>query len=132
VGNLSIESQVAELCRDALAAMANDCNHNVWAACERLRTDLKSIVSETRHTVIDRGVEALRNSVLWANAYSADDAVRSMVSYVASDELERSVCGSETIDPIFALLAFTESDSTTYKYKSTNPVPSFSFKKIND
>jgi len=35
-------------------------------------------------------------------------------------------------DPILALLAFTDSDSTTYRYQSRTPMPSFSFKKIND
>ena len=90
--NLSIEVQVAKLCRDAMAAMFANINDEIETTilAERLRTDLKAIAGISCHDVIDRGVEALQRASLWGNPYSANDAVRSIVACVANDEIERA------------------------------------------
>jgi len=95
VSNKSIDVQIKELCRDARAAMADDCNHNVWAACELLRTDLKAIAGASCHDVIDRGVEALQYAAVWDDVDSALDAVLSIVRCIANDAQGKSISNSK-------------------------------------
>ena len=92
MANLSIESQVAELSRDALAAMFENINDKIkiTSLAERLRTDLKAIAGASCHPGIDRGVDALQRAALWDNPYSANDAVRSIIRCVTNDEIERA------------------------------------------
>lgn len=90
--NLSIESQVAELCRDALAAMFTNINDEIEAAilAKRLRTDLNAIAGASCHDVIDREVEALQSAAVWDDYDSGRDAVLSIIRCVTNDEIERA------------------------------------------
>ena len=92
MANLSIESQVTELSRDALAAMFANINDKIEITilAERLRTELKAIAGVSCLTAIDRGVDALQRAALWDNPYSANDAVRSIIRCVTNDEIERA------------------------------------------
>ena len=92
MANLSIESQVTELSRDALAAMFANINDKIeiTSLAERLSADLKAIAGVSCHTAIDRGVDALQRAALWDNPYSANDAVRSITRCVTNDEIERA------------------------------------------
>ena len=92
MSNCSIESQITELSRDALAAMFANINDKIeiTSLAERLRTDLKAIARASCCDVIDRGVDALQRAALWDNPYSANDAVRSITRCVTNDEIERA------------------------------------------
>ena len=104
MSNLSIESQVAELCRDALAAVFAESggengtaiaslfveNIHVSTLAKRLRTELKAIAGASCHDAIDRGVEALQHAAVWDDYDSGRDAVLSIIRCVTNDEIERA------------------------------------------
>jgi len=93
VGNLSIESQAAELLRGAKAAMFANINDKIEITilAERLSTDLKAIAGASCHFVIDRGVEALQYAAMWDDVDSALDAVLSIVRCIANDAQGKSI-----------------------------------------
>ena len=92
MGNLSIESQAAELLRGAKAAMFANINDEIEIAilAERLNTDLKAIAGASCYPVIDRGAEALQSAAVWDDTDSGYDAVLPITRCVTSDEIERA------------------------------------------
>ena len=92
MANLSIESQVTELSRDALAAMFANINDKIeiTSLAERLRTDLKAIARASCCDVIDREVKALQSSAVWDDYDSGREAVLSIMRCVTNDEIERA------------------------------------------
>ena len=92
MSNCSIESQVAKLSRDALAAMFANINDEIeiTSLAERLRTDLKAIAGASCHPVIDREVKALQSAAVWDDYDSGREAVLSIMRCVTNDEIERA------------------------------------------
>ena len=96
MSNLSIESQVAELCLGALNKLEFAVNNPVAIGpiCKALGADLKAIAGADCHLAIDRGIHDLWSAALHDGRmfqFTGNDAVRSIVDCVANDALNKSI-----------------------------------------